>query len=91
MSRSRVALCRRPALVNRTAWELHHALEAGVLSSAPDIAEMGDIVSGKSPGRQSDDEITICDLTGTGVQDTAIATFTKQRADAAFAGLTVEA
>ena len=71
--------------------ELHHALEAGVLSSASDIAELGDIVSGKSPGRQSDDEITICDLTGTGVQDTAIATFAKQRADAAFAGLTVEA
>ena len=27
-------------------------------------------------GRKSKDDITICDLTGTGVQDTAIARFT---------------
>ncbi len=71
--------------------ELHHALAAGVLSPAADIVELGDIAAGKCSGRRTDDEITICDLTGTGVQDTAIATFAKQRADAVSAGLTVEA
>ena len=35
--------------------------------------ELGDVVAGKKPGRRSDEEITVCDLTGTGVQDTAIA------------------
>nr|WP_245756053.1 cyclodeaminase [Halobacillus alkaliphilus] len=35
--------------------------------------ELGEITSGGKPGRQSADEITICDLTGTGVQDTVIA------------------
>jgi ectoine utilization protein EutC len=37
--------------------------------------ELGEIVAGSKPGRTSDEQITICDLTGTGAQDTAIATF----------------
>lgn len=51
--------------------ELEAALSAGV---AVKMTELGDIVIGKAPGRQSADDITICDLTGTGAQDTAIAT-----------------
>lgn len=35
--------------------------------------ELGDIITGKAPGRRGSEDITICDLTGTGVQDTAIA------------------
>ncbi len=53
--------------------ELHHALEAGIISEDSEIAELGELTSGNKPGRQSDDEITVCDLTGVGVQDTAIA------------------
>ncbi|MBW2514065.1 MAG: cyclodeaminase [Deltaproteobacteria bacterium] len=53
--------------------ELHHGLEAGVISEATDIAELGDMTSGKRSGRRDDTQITLCDLTGTGVQDTAIA------------------
>ena len=34
-------------------------------------AELGEVTSGRAPGRQSPEEITVCDLTGTGVQDTA--------------------
>ena len=60
------------------------------LRSDAKIVELGEIVCGHSPGRESDDEITICDLTGTGVQDTAIATFARQRADAIGVGQTVE-
>ena len=60
--------------------ELHHALEAGVISPESDIAELGELTSGLKPGRQSEDEITICDLTGVGVQDTAIASLAYTRA-----------
>ncbi len=70
--------------------ELHHAIRAGEVMANEEIVELGDIVAGQSPGRQSADEITICDLTGTGIQDTAIAAFSQQRAQAASAGLTIE-
>jgi ornithine cyclodeaminase/alanine dehydrogenase-like protein (mu-crystallin family) len=33
----------------------------------------GAIIIGKAPGRLNNAEITLCDLTGTGAQDTAIA------------------
>lgn len=42
--------------------------------------ELGQIVTGIAPGRTSPEAITICDLTGTGAQDTAIANFARSRA-----------
>ncbi len=60
--------------------ELHHALEAGVISEQDEIIELGELTSGRKPGRQNDDEVTICDLTGVGVQDTAIALLAYRRA-----------
>jgi len=53
--------------------ELHHGLDSGVISESSDIAELGEIALGKRPGRHNEAQITLCDLTGTGVQDTAIA------------------
>ncbi len=55
--------------------ELHHALEQGFLTDDTPIIELGELTAKKAPGREHDDEITVCDLTGTGVQDTAIALF----------------
>ncbi len=55
--------------------ELHHAKEQGVLNELSSIFEIGEIVSGTKAGRENDQQITICDLTGTGVQDTVIARF----------------
>ncbi|MBN9672961.1 cyclodeaminase [Roseibium aggregatum] len=66
--------------------ELHHALAGGVVSSGTKFAELGDIAACKSPGRKTAEDITIADLTGTGVQDTAIATYARRLADAAGAG-----
>jgi ectoine utilization protein EutC len=60
--------------------ELHHALEEGVLSEDADITEIGELTAGNKHGRQDDQEITICDLTGVGVQDTTIAVLTYQKA-----------
>jgi ornithine cyclodeaminase len=39
------------------------------------LHELGELTSGRVPGRENDQHITVCDLTGTGVQDTAIATY----------------
>ncbi|MBX4957421.1 ectoine utilization protein EutC [Rhizobium lentis] len=66
--------------------ELHHAIDAGLVSADADFAELGRIVARQIPGRTSNDQITIADLTGTGIQDTAIATLAFARAGAADAG-----
>lgn len=44
------------------------------------LVELGEVITGLAPGRVGDDDITICDLTGTGAQDTAIAGLTVERA-----------
>jgi len=53
--------------------EFQHAFKAGHISEASKVVELGEITAGRKPGRRNDDQITICDLSGTGVQDTAIA------------------
>ncbi|TXI10251.1 MAG: ectoine utilization protein EutC [Rhizobium sp.] len=70
--------------------ELHHAIKAGLVNGAAEFPELGAIVAGQAEGRRSRDAITFCDLTGTGVQDTAIATLTHRRAVSAGAGQAIE-
>jgi len=70
--------------------ELHHAIEAGLMAADAEVAELGEIVAGQRPGRRSPGDITLADLTGTGVQDTAIATLARDRARAAGAGTIFE-
>ncbi|MGR9220669.1 ectoine utilization protein EutC (plasmid) [Rhizobium leguminosarum] len=70
--------------------ELHHAIDAGLVAADAVFAELGQIVAGRAPGRTRNDQITIADLTGTGIQDTAIATLAFARAVAANAGTTFE-
>jgi len=53
--------------------ELHHALEAHLIAEEDDIIELGELTSGRRRGRTAKDQVTLCDLTGVGVQDTAIA------------------
>ena len=60
--------------------ELHHALDAGLVDASAQIAELGQIIAGQALGRASAQEVTICDLTGTGAQDTAIANLAHARA-----------
>ncbi len=52
--------------------EIHHAVRRGFLRPADVYAELGDIVVGKKAGRERD-ELIVCDLTGVGAQDAAIA------------------
>ena len=70
--------------------ELRSAIAAGLWQGgAP--PELGEIVAGARTGRARDDQVTICDLTGTGAQDTAIATFALARAREAGAGSSLTA
>ncbi|MES0343119.1 MAG: cyclodeaminase [Anaerolineales bacterium] len=71
--------------------ELHHAQAAGSLPPEDEIAELGELTSGMKPGRTNNDQITVCDLTGVGVQDTQIARFAYERALEHSLGMTIEA
>jgi ornithine cyclodeaminase len=70
--------------------ELHHAIEAGLVTEGALFTELGEIIAGRKPGRSGPEQITVADLTGTGIQDTAIATLAAARAAAAGAGATFE-
>lgn len=70
--------------------ELAHAIRAEVANADQPFAELGDVIAGKHAGRRRPDEITLADLTGTGVQDTAIANLAASRARAAGAGQTID-
>ncbi|ESX87278.1 cyclodeaminase [Mesorhizobium sp. LSHC412B00] len=70
--------------------ELHHAIASGVMGADAAVTELGQIIAGERHGRRSPSDITIADLTGTGVQDTAIATLARNRARAANAGTIFE-
>jgi ornithine cyclodeaminase len=70
--------------------ELHHAIAAGTVSADAAFAELGQVIVGNVVGRRSPGDLTMCDLTGTGVQDTAIATLAVARAKAAQAGTRFE-
>jgi len=70
--------------------ELHHALEGGFINDEGEVIELGMLTSGTVKGRLSDDEITVCDLTGVGVQDTQIARLAYKRAVELGFGYSVE-
>ena len=71
--------------------ELHHAIAAGLVAADAEFPELGQIIAGlqAGPARRGHDSPS-ADLTGTGVQDTAIATLARDRARAANAGTTFE-
>lgn len=68
--------------------ELRAALEDGF--DPEGAVELGAVITGQATGRTNDDQITICDLTGTGAQDTAIASLAVERCAAGEAGIVIE-
>jgi ornithine cyclodeaminase len=86
IGRADLYVCDRVSQAERLG-ELRAARAGGFLTSvAP--PELGEIITGRR-GRTSGEEITICDLTGTGAQDTAIATHAMNAAKAAGAGIVI--
>jgi ornithine cyclodeaminase len=71
LGRADVVAADHPPVAARNG-ELHHALEGGFVQ-LEDVVPLGALVTGDAAGRTRNDEITICDLVGVGVQDAAIA------------------
>jgi ornithine cyclodeaminase len=65
--------------------ELRTARASGYLTDTTP-AELGEIIEGKKDGRHDEEAITVCDLTGTGAQDTAIANLALKNAATTSAG-----
>ncbi|MEX2281237.1 MAG: ornithine cyclodeaminase family protein [Gemmatimonadota bacterium] len=53
--------------------DLHHAIAAGVMSAGDVHAELGDVVSGRRPGRTAESDVIVFDSTGIALQDVAAA------------------
>ena len=73
----------------RALGELHHAIEKQLVAPTAEFPELGQVIAQQVPGRKDSEEITLCDLTGTGIQDTAIATLAYQRCQARQAGTSI--
>lgn len=58
-------------LQNVVRGEIHQALKVSAINEA-DLVELGSIIAGDAKGRESDDQITVADLTGVAVQDIQI-------------------
>jgi alanine dehydrogenase len=58
--------------------DLVHAVEAGHLARS-DVTELGAVLAGDAPGRESDADITAFDSTGLAIQDLAIALAVDER------------
>jgi len=52
--------------------ETHHAILAGVLDPGDIHGQLGQVLTGERPGREGE-ELIVCDLTGVGAQDAAMA------------------
>ncbi len=60
--------------------DLKRALQLGLMRPADVHAELGEVIAGRKPGRESSDEIIVFDSTGTALQDVAAAAIVYERA-----------
>ncbi|HYK02077.1 MAG TPA: ornithine cyclodeaminase family protein [Thermoanaerobaculia bacterium] len=72
-----------------TMGDLHHAIEAGVLTREDVHGELADVICGRVAGRTNEDEVFVFDSTGTALQDVAVASVAYARAAERGAGVEV--
>lgn len=72
LRRADIVVCDRLSQC-RANGELQHLVVDGELPAGLEVIELGELTTGARQGRTADAQVTVCDLTGTGVQDTAIA------------------
>ena len=70
--------------------DLHHALDAGTMRIASVHAELGEIVAGRKPGRESPEEVIVFDSTGMALQDVATSAIIYEKAIREHAGLSLK-
>ena len=66
------------------------ALKDGAIADGHIKAELGEVLVGTAPGRESDDEITVFESLGLAVEDLASAEYLMRRAEETGTGTTVE-
>lgn len=69
--------------------DLHHALDAGLVTKSSVYAELGEIVAGLKPGRESDTETIVFDSTGMALQDVAAAAVLYEKAKRTGSGVRI--
>ncbi|GAA0287024.1 ornithine cyclodeaminase family protein [Halobacterium noricense] len=76
--------------VTQDAGSFIHALEEGDVTEDHVHAELGDVVAGNAPGRVSDDDVTVFDSGGTGIETAAAAYMLYERASELDLGTEIE-
>ncbi|CQH56108.1 homolog to ornithine cyclodeaminase [Halobacterium hubeiense] len=76
--------------VTQDAGSFLHALEEGVVTEDHVHAELGDVVAGNAPGRVSEDDVTVFDSGGTGIETAAAAYMLYERASERGLGTEIE-
>lgn len=71
----------------RTDGEINVPLSTGAITEDDLAGEIGKVITGAIPGRQSDDEVTVFDSTGIALQDSATVPLEYERAVAAGVGV----
>lgn len=71
----------------RTDGEINMPLAQGLIKEEDIAGEIGEVITGKKPGRTSDTEITVFDSTGIALQDSATVPLEYERAVAAGVGV----
>jgi alanine dehydrogenase len=70
--------------------DLKLALQRELMTRAEVYAELGEVISGRKPGREAREEIIVFDSTGTGLQDVAAAAIVYEKAVDAGRGITLD-
>lgn len=89
LARARIVVDQREAAMVE-AGDLLQALALGQISGPASWLELGQLVSGEQPGRQSPDEITFFKSVGLGIQDLTTALYVYERAREMGVGVEVE-
>lgn len=71
----------------RTDGEINVPLSEGLITEAEIAGEIGEVITGRKPGRTSDEEITLFDSTGIALQDSATVPLEYERALVAGVGI----
>ena len=64
-----------------TIGDLHHAIDAGMLTRESVRATLGEVIAGIKAGRLHDNEIIVFDSTGVAIEDVGAAAMTYERAE----------